>query len=451
MTNPRALALQVLLSWHRTGTYPDQLLRDLLDTNPQIKSVDRSLIYQLVYGVLRWQGKIDWVLKQFSKMALEKLSMRTLFILRLGIFQLLFLSRIPVSAAVNESVKLAKSGREPWTGHFINAVLRSLDRGREGLSFPSPDDPVSYLAVNFSHPVWLVKRWLDVFGFEKTRDLCESNNRIPSYTIRVNTSKISRQQLMRRFKPKALAVEPACYSAAGIRIEGPKRPLVEDDLYHQGFYQIQDEASQMIAPILDPKPGEWILDLCAGAGGKTGHLAQLMNNQGKIWAVDLHPKKIKALMENAGRVGTGIIQGLVGDGLKEDLFSKTARIFDRVLIDAPCSGWGVIGRNPDLKWRLGSEDSSRLANIQNKFLQNGAGWLKSKGVLVYCTCTLNREENQGVIENFLQENPDFILENVAPFLPETARVLIDNQSCYQTWPPTHRMDGFFAARLIKAG
>ncbi len=156
----------------------------------------------------------------------------------------------------------------------------------------------------------------------------------------------------------------------------------------------------MIAPILDPQPGERILDLCAGAGGKAGHLAQLMNNQGNIMAVDLHPKKIKALMENAGRLGIGIIQGLAGNGLKEDLFSKTARIFDRILIDAPCSGWGVIGRNPDLKWRLGPEDSPRLALMQNKFLQNGAGWLKSKGILVYCTCTLSREENQGVIQEF---------------------------------------------------
>ena len=200
--NARALALQVLLSWHRTGTYPDQLLRDLLAKNPQIKSVDRSLVYQLVFGVLRWQGKIDWVLKQFSQIALEKLSLRTLFILRLGIFQLLLLSRIPVSAAVNESVKLAKSGPEPWTANFINAVLRSLDRGRDGLSFPSREDPVSYLAVNYSHPVRLVEHWIAVFGFEKTLALCEFNNQIPPYTIRVNTAKITRPQLIKRLEPK---------------------------------------------------------------------------------------------------------------------------------------------------------------------------------------------------------------------------------------------------------
>ncbi len=210
-------------------------------------------------------------------------------------------------------------------------------------------------------------------------------------------------------------METTPFSPVGIRIEGPNRPLIQDELYQQGLFQIQDEASQMIAPILDPQPGERILDLCAGAGGKASHLAQLMNNQGNILAVDLHPKKIKALMENAGRLGITIIQGLAGDGLKEDLFSKTARIFDRILIDAPCSGWGVIGRNPDLKWRLGPEDSPRLARMQNKFLQNAAGWLKSKGILVYCTCTLSREENQGVIQKFLSEHPEFVLEDVFAF------------------------------------
>jgi 16S rRNA (cytosine967-C5)-methyltransferase len=451
MTTARSMALQVLLSWHRTGTYPDQLLQDLLGKNPRIRPLDRALIYQLVYGVLRWQEKLDWVLKQFSQRPLDKVSLKTLFILRLGVFQLLFLSRIPVSAAVNESVKLAKSGRAPWTANFVNAVLRSLDRGKEKLSFPSREDPVSYLAVNFSHPAWLVEHWLETWEFEKTEAFCQANNQIPLLTIRVNTLKISRQQLLERFRPKALRVETTFFSPEGIHVEGPEQPLVQDELHQQGMFQIQDEASQMIAHILDPQPGERILDLCTGAGGKAGHLAQLMNNQGNVLAVDHHPKKIKALMENARRLGVTVIQGMVGDGLKENLFPETARFFDRILIDAPCSGWGVMGRNPDLKWRLGPEDSPRLARMQNNFLQNAVRWLKPKGILVYCTCTLSREENQDVIQIFLNGHPEFILEDVSPFLPESARKLIDPQGFFQTWPPAHRMDGFFAARLKKAG
>ncbi len=449
MTNARAMALQVLLTWQRTGTYPDQLLRDVLEKNPLGKPADRALLYQLVFGVLRWQGKLDWVLQQFSQRPLEKLSVKTLFILRLGAFQLLFLSRIPVSAAVNESVKLAKSGRTPWAAGFINAVLRSLDRGKEGLSFPSKEDPLAYLAVNHSHPSWLVKKWLESWGFEKTEALCQYNNQIPPLTLRVNTLKTDGQQLIERLQTAVQRAVPATFSPVGIQVGEPDRPLVQDALFQQGWFQIQDEASQLIAPILDPQPGEKILDLCAGAGGKAGHLAQLMKNQGKITAVDLHPKKIKDLQGNARRLGITIIEGQVGDALKETLFPKKPELFDGILIDAPCSGWGVISRNPDLKWRLKPEDSPRLSRMQNKFLQNAAGWLKSEGVLVYVTCTLSRDENQGIIEKFIDQHPEFVVEDASPFLPEPARKLVDDDGFYQTWPPVHEMDGFFAARLRK--
>ena len=450
MISARAMALQVLLDWQRTKTYPDQLLRDVLEKNPQVKPADRALLYQLVYGVLRWQGKLDWVLQQFSQRPLEKLSLKTLFILRLGAFQLLFLSRIPASAAVNESVILAKSGRTPWAANFINAVLRSLDRGKEGLSFPSKEDPVVYLAVNTSHPTWLVKHWLESWGFEKTQALCRSNNHIPPLTLRVNTLKTDRTQLIERLRSRwSLELNRLLFHQMGIRVEEPDRPLVQDELFRQGWFQIQDEASQLIAPIVDPQPGERILDLCAGAGGKASHLAQLMKNQGSIVAVDLHSEKIKALRENAKRLGTTIIQEMVGDALNPTLFSQTVQSFDRILIDAPCSGWGVIGRNPDLKWRLKPEDSLRLSRMQNKFLQNAAGWLKSGGVLVYVTCTLSREENQGVIEKFIENHPEFVKEDASPFLPESARVLVGDDGFYQTWPPAHGMDGFFAARLRK--
>jgi 16S rRNA (cytosine967-C5)-methyltransferase len=449
MPSARALALQVLLDWQRTGTYPDQLLRNLFGKTPRMKPPDRALIYQLVYGVLRWQGKLDWIIKPFSKRPLEKLSPKTLAILRLGAFQIYFLSRIPVSAAVNESVKLAKSSQTPWAANFINAVLRSIDRGKEKISFPTPDSPLAYLTVKTSHPAWLVNHWLKNWGFEKTEALCDSNNQIPPLTLRVNTLKTDRQDLLQRLETQAARSEATSFSPLGIRVEEPGQPMGQGELYRQGLFQIQDEASQLVAFMLDPQPGEKILDLCAGSGGKATHLAQLMNNQGTILAVDLHPKKIEDLLENSRRLGITNIQGTVGDALKESLFQKKTGAFDRILIDAPCSGWGVINRNPDLKWRLGPEDSPRLSQMQNKFLQNAGKWLKSKGVLVYCTCTLNREENQDLIHNFLTDHPDFKLENASAFLPAAARKLVDDEGFYQTWPPVHGMDGFFAARLRK--
>jgi 16S rRNA (cytosine967-C5)-methyltransferase len=449
MANARIIALEVLLDWQRIGTYPDQLLRDRLERNRDMPAVDRALSYQLVYGVLRWLGKLDWILQQFSTRSLEKLSVKTLMILRLGAFQLLFLSRIPPSAAVNESVNLAKTGRAPWTASFVNAVLRSLDRGKEDLSFPSREEPVPHLSVNYAHPAWLVKEWLDTWGFEKTEDLCQANNQVPSPVLRTNTLKTERPRLLGSLQAKALRATPTSFTLEGIHIEAPDHPLVQDDLFRQGLFQIQDEGSQMITYILDPRPGERILDLCAGAGGKTTHLAQRMRDQGTILAVDLHPPKIVSLKKTAKRLGINSIQGISGDALKETLFSKQVRPFDRILIDAPCTGWGVIRRNPDLKWRLKPEDNVRLAAMQNKFLQNGARWLKSKGILVYATCTLNRLENQGVIEKFLGEHPDFVLEDVSPLLPDSARGLVDQDGFYSIWPPDHGLDGFFAARLRK--
>lgn len=446
--NERSMALQVLLDWQRTGTYPDHLLRNLLEKNPQIKPADRALLYQLVYGVLRWKGKLDFVLGKFSQRPLKKLSKDILFILRLGAFQLLFLSRIPASAAINEAVKLAKSGPTPWAANYVNGVLRSLDRGKEGLSFPSKEDPVAYLAVNHSHPAWLVNQWLDSWGFEKTLALCQFNNQIPPHTLRVNTLKTDRDALAEKLQSLAARIELTPFSPLGIRVEDPNRPLMQDESYRQGWFQIQDEASQLIALIVDPQPGETVLDLCAGAGGKTTHLAQWMKNQGKVVAVDLHPKKVKDLQENARRLGITLIEGQVGDALNQALFPKKMA-FDRILIDAPCSGWGVIGRNPDLKWRLKADDSLRLSRMQNKFLQNAAGWLKSGGVLVYVTCTLSREENQGVIKKFIDNHPEFVKEDASPFMPESAGMLVGDDGFYQTWPPAHGMDGFFAARLRK--
>lgn len=450
MALTRALALQVLLKGHRSRAYPDQILREMLDRYPDLSLRDRALVYQLVLGVLRWQGKIDWIIRQVSLRPLEKLSLKTLTILRLGVFQLLFLSRIPPSAAVNESVNLAKNGEE-WSTGFINGVLRSILRRKGTFPFPSPEDPIPYLAVNYSHPVWLVEEWLRIWGFEKTREFCQANLEIPPSTLRVNTLKIGRDVLLPKLRRLASQTEAAAYSPEGVRMISPLKPLQQTEFFKEGLFQIQDEASQLISFILDPQPGERILDLCAGFGGKASHLAQLMKNRGIIRAVDHNPRKLKDLMKNVHRLGVSIIRGWVGDAAGEDLFPKDSPPFDRILLDAPCTGWGVIRRNPDLKWRLTDEDSPRLADQQNKFLQKAAKWLKSKGVLVYATCTLSPTENEHVVARFLEEHLDFSLEDVSSFLPGKAKGLADGQGFYRTWPPLHGTDGFFAARMIKSG
>jgi 16S rRNA (cytosine967-C5)-methyltransferase len=449
MPSARAWALDCLLQGENKDRFPDRLLADLYRQHPEIPSLDRAFIQQLVFGVYRWRASIDWVLDKFSRTPLPRLSFRLLCLLRLGAFQILFLDKVPVSAAVNEAVELAKSGPAPWTGGMVNGVLRALVREKETLNLPDSQDLVAYLTITQSHPEWLVRFWIESLGPRETTALCEADNRIPPLTLRTNTLKISRSTLLEQLRNTFADLEPTIYSPEGIRVAHPRTALQDIPEYRQGLFQIQDEASQMIAFLLDPQPGERILDLCAGFGGKATHLAQRLESRGELLAVDRDSRKIRDLAQNARRLGLSIIRGLPADILGPDLPRKAPAPFDRILVDAPCSGWGVIRRHPDLKWRVRLEDSDRLAQQQIKFLQKASGWLKSGGVLVYATCTLCPEENERVVERFLNENPGFRLEPAGPFLPEGARDLSDPRGYYYAWPHRHGTDGFFAARLVR--
>jgi 16S rRNA (cytosine967-C5)-methyltransferase len=449
MPSARDWALSLLLRGQKADLFPDRMLWDLYEKHPNIPSIDRAFIQQLLFGVYRWRSRIDWALEQCAHAPLRKLSFQTLSILRLGAFQLLLLDRVPASAAVNESVKLAKSGPEPWTGGLINGTLRALSRIKESLAFPTADDLPGYLTITQSHPAWLANYWLDTLGPKETVSLCEADNQIPHLDLRVNTLKGSREELYPRLEREVGPMSPTPFSPVGLRILRPQAPLHTSGPYREGLYQIQDEASQLIAYLLHPRPGERVLDLCAGVGGKTTHLAQFLENRGSVLAVDSNPRKVRDLWKNALRLGIKNIRFRTGDFLQPDFFQKNQPAFDRILVDAPCSGWGVIRRHPDLKWRIRLEDSERLAEQQIKFLQKAAEYLKPKGTLVYSTCTLCSIENEGVIERFLAGHPEFFLDSVAPYLPGPARELADPRGFYYTWPHRHGTDGFFAARLVR--
>jgi 16S rRNA (cytosine967-C5)-methyltransferase len=449
MPTAREWALHCLLQGEKIDRFPDRILVELYRQHPEIPPLDRAFIQQLVFGVYRWRARIDWVLEKFSKTPLARLSFNLLGILRLGAFQILFLDKVPASAAVNEAVVLAKSGQAPWTAGMVNGILRTLVREKEILKFPGPEEPVPYLTITQSHPEWLVQVWLQTLGTGETVALGEAHNRIPPLTLRTNTLKITRPALLQQLRKTFADVEATVYSPVGIRISQPRTPLQDIPEYRQGLFQIQDEASQMIAFLLDPQPGESILDLCSGFGGKATHLAQKMENRGSILCLDRDARKIRDLVRNARRLELPIIKGQSADILAPDLPRKIPAPFDRILVDAPCSGWGVIRRHPDLKWRVRYEDSFRLAAQQIKFLQKAAGWLKPGGVLVYGTCTLCPEENEKVVERFLKENPGFRLEPAGPHLPGAAADLADPRGYFYAWPHRHGTDGFFAARLVR--
>ncbi len=447
--SPRAICLDILNRVGGANAHTDRLLTDSFKRYRYFTSLDRAFLTELTYGVIRWRGKLDWVIRHFSKIPFEKIEPGTLNILRLGLYQILFLTRTPSSAAVNESVELEKRFRGKGGAGFVNAVLRSSIREKDEILYPERDqDPALHISVVQSHPLWLVQRWVKELGAEETLRICKVNNQISPLALRTNTLKINRGDLMDKLREKALKPLPSNFSEEGILLQDPP-PTSELPFLKEGFYIIQDEASQLITSVVDPKPGERILDACAAPGGKTTHMAQAMENRGEVYAVDVGREKLDLIEEMCQRLGVKIVKTIKGSAAAS-LPIPGRLFFDRVLVDVPCSGFGTIRKNPDLKWRRGEKDFKRLSELQLSILGNVAPYVKEGGVLVYSTCTVFHEENEDVVEKFLNEHSEFQLDRMDQVLPEKFHVFIRN-GYFKTFPPGHEMDGFFAARLVKRG
>jgi 16S rRNA (cytosine967-C5)-methyltransferase len=401
----------------------------------------------LTYGVLRWRLKLDWAIRHFSKIPFEKIELATLNILRLGLYQIQFLSRTPSSAAVNESVELAKKIRGSGGAGFVNAMLRSIIRQKEMVRYPDiKKDSALHISILQSYPLWLVRRWVKEMGVEETMKVCTINNQISPLTLRTNTLKMSREDLIEKLRAKGVMSFPTQFSEEGIVLNNPP-PISELPFLKEGFYIIQDEASQLVTTLLDPKPGERILDVCAAPGGKTTHIAQRMRDEGEIYALDLTKGKLAMIEEGCHRLGIKIVKTMKGDGAQSLSFPEGLK-FDRILADVPCSGFGTLQRNPDLKWKKGEEDLKRLSELQSSILRNISSYLKDGGALVYSTCTVFHEENEDVVERFLNEYPNFRLYQIDKILPKKCHSFIKN-GYFKTFPPREGMDGFFVARLVK--
>ena len=442
--NPRQAASSVLLRIHNEGCFADQLMdREL--TGGQLSGPDRGLFAELVFGVLRRQGTLDHILVGLVTQPLAKLEPQVLILLRLGLYQLVYLDRIPESAAVNETVNLTKLAL-PRASGLVNAVLRNYLRHKDTVTFPDPlAAPAASIAARHSHPAWLVKLWFSQLGEEETEHLAEASSRQPPLTLRANTLKNSRDELMSRFADNGITATSCRFSPHGFHIEG-RHHIPGLPGFREGLFTVQDEASQMASLLLNPQPGERILDACAAPGGKATHLAQLMGNQGELLAMDVAGSKLPLILETAQRLGISTIRTRAADLLNSAAFP--ADVFDRVLLDAPCSGLGVIRRNPEAKWRLTSADITRLAATQQSLLKNAIRMLKPGGALLYSTCSTTVEENEAVVLDFLSRRPDCVLENLTDLFPEYAE-LFTPQGMFRAWPHRHGMDGFFAARLRK--
>lgn len=446
ISNPRHAAYSILARIEKERSYSDILIDRELSTGA-IQGPDRGLLTELVYGVLRRRGTLDHVIGQFSRIAVNRLERAVLGLLRIGMYQLLFLDRVPSSAAVNETVKLAHTLATRGAG-FINAVLRQADRQRDSIKYPDRDrSPSDYLSARYSHPVWIVKEWERQLGFEEAEALADAMSDIPPITIRCNTLRISRSELSERLSVEGATAVDCDYSPIGMHLTAGA-PAATLSCFQEGLFSIQDEASQIAALLVGAAPGERVLDLCAAPGGKTTCMAELMGNQGEIIACDIHPRRLEQVTTFAGRLGIGMIRTVACDASLPGAMPKGG-LFDRVLLDAPCSGLGVLRRNPEGKWWKRPEDIRQLAEKQRSILANASALVRPGGVLLYSTCSTSATENEEVLDDFLSRNSGFVLEDLRKQFTQLAP-LFNERGMFRSWPHRHGMDGFFAARLKRA-
>lgn len=421
------------------GAFADTSLEQ---TRQDFDARDSAFILELVYGTLRNRALLDWILNRLSAQPVEKTDRWTRNILRLGAYQMLFLDKVPVSAAVNTSVELAKQyGKKHG---YVNALLRNLDRGRGAITYPGPGDKARELAVLYSHPEWLVRRWTERFGAETTEAFLLANNRPAPLVIRVNTLRTTRNELKATLGSEGVTTVETKYSPVGLEIvaESGIQALAS---YRKGWFMVQDQAAQLISLMLAPQPGETVLDACAAPGGKAAHLSEIMQDRGTLVALDADAGRIEKIRENIRRLGITIIKTVQGDAAR-----YAEEKFDKILIDAPCSGLGVLRRHPDGRWNKSMRTISDRRILQMQILKNCAGLLKPGGAFVYATCTTEPEENEDVIADFMHtRSKEFMIDDPRPYLPPAAAPLVGSDGFFRTFPREPEMDGFFGVRMIK--
>lgn len=443
----RRLASEILFKVDTQQAYADILIEHARKSS-SLAPRDQALLTEVVYGTLRWRGTIDATLNRHLRRPLAQTDPFILNLLRATLYQILFLDKIPDYAAVHEAVEIAK-GSSAKAAPFVNGVLRNILRSDGNVAEDKAAKPIiETLAEELSHPQWLVKRWLSEFGAVEAPALMRANNERAPLVVRVNSLQCSREKLLERFLQDGIDAAPTRWSPQGISL-GTKHSVAELPDVENGLFQIQGESSQLVTYLLGPQPGERILDACAAPGGKSTHMAEMMLDRGEVLALDSSVRGIERTEENLARLQLKSVRVLRGDA-RCPLPGSPGAAFDRILVDAPCSGLGTLRSHPEIKWQRGETDIERLRELQAKILGNLAGYLKSGGVLVYSTCTLTDEENQRQVENFLERHPEFELDDATRYLPESATHMVTGKY-FQALPQRDDTDGFFAARMRKAG
>ena len=437
VSQSRYEALRILVRVEEDRAFADIVLEHALE-HARLDPRDAALCTELVYGTLRWRRHLDWRLAPHLKRPLDKLDPWVRALLRLTAYQLFFLDRVPRWAAVDEAVSLAKlKARKPGPPEFVNAVLRSLTRATG--SPPLPALPVEAAAVRCSFPDWIAARWTERYGLKEAEALMTASNDRPPTTIRVNTLRISRDAFAAHVRDEELArTRPTELAPEGLIVD--HGAVGRWAAFAEGSFTVQDDASMLVARLLDPKPGELVADTCAAPGTKATHMAELMANRGRIVAMDPQAARLKLVSKAAARLGIGIIEAHLGGAAA--LAGRWRSKCDRVLVDAPCSNLGVLRRNPDVKWRRTEEDLRRLQEKQKTIIAAAASMVKPGGRLVYATCSLEPDENEAVVASLPGYGTEW-----QPDPPDGFPVAPDSQGFVRLFPHLHGTDGFTAIRL----
>lgn len=438
---PRGTAVKLLNRVERSDAYLDRLL-DAEMRSTDMNELDRGLMNEIVTGVIRWQAKLDWVLTGFFHGNFTKAETNIKNALRVALYQILFLDKVPHSAAVNESVEFIKRLRGQKVGDLVNAILRNILRNVENIRYPDPkEDRIQHLAVIESHPYWLVKRWVERFGYDEAKSLLAANNRRPDLTLRVNRLKIDFNYFLSQLDHHQMQFSRSPYLDFFVRVRHMSG-IGGSEMFRQGFFVVQDESAGLAVQLLDPKPGDRVIDMCAAPGGKTTFIGELMKNMGEVVAVDRYETRLNLVKSACQRLGIANAHFVTADAAT--LQTQPA---DKVLVDAPCSGLGVLAKKPDAKWKREPEDLLKLVILQAAILENAMAHVKPGGVLVYSTCTTEPEENILLVRNALSAHPEFTIENAGQFVkPE----VVHPDGFIETFPNKHGMDGAFAVRLRKS-
>ena len=436
----REIAYKVLLDIEKNKNYSNMAINKHFK-DVKMSNQDRGLATEIIYGVIENKYYIDYMIDKLSKVKTNKMEIYVKTLLRMGIYQIMFLNSISDYAAVNETVNLAKKKNSKVSG-FINGILRNVIRQKEEIGKVKTKDDVDYLAIKYSYDKWMIRNWMIHFGKEFTEELLEANNERPNIYLRTNTLKITRDELIKKLEKQNIKAEKVNVVDEAIKVEHLK-DIENNSLYKEGLFTVQDVSSMLVGKVMNPKENSLVLDVCSAPGGKTTHMATLMNNTGQVVSRDIYDHKLKLIKAASKRLGLTNVDVEEFDGMKLD--RESIGKFDYVLADVPCSGLGIIRRKPEIKYKE-KEEFRQLPPIQKKILENASKYVKVGGTLIYSTCTIQDSENIDVVNEFLQKNKNFELVPI-----KEVNVDLENQEkgYMKIYPNVHNMDGFFISKLIR--